>query len=140
MMRPGMRPPFPPRGPDPFMHGPRPGMGPSPDHGPGFGPRPRFPMGPNGPHPGPMPGPPDGHMPGPPSRCNICIDPPLPSREAKRFTELTDYFLLDTAVVIVANCMWHNSEENFQEPQSRSKSAEVERVTLATISKATKFY
>lgn len=77
-MRPGMRPPFPPRGPDPFMHGPRPGMGPSPDHGPGFGPRPRFPMGPNGPHPGPMPGPPDGHMPGPPSKCNICRDSPPP--------------------------------------------------------------
>ena len=68
MIRPGMHPPFPPRGPDPFMHGPRPGMGPGPDHGPGFGPRPRFPMGPNGPHPGHMPGPPDGHMPGPPSK------------------------------------------------------------------------
>ena len=59
-----MHPHFPPRGPDPFMHGPRPGMGPGPgpgmDHGPGFGPRPRFPPGPNGPLPGPMPGPPDG--------------------------------------------------------------------------------
>lgn len=59
-----MHPHFPPRGPDPFMHGPRPGMGPGPgpgmDHGPGFGPRPRFPHGPNGPLPGPMPGPPDG--------------------------------------------------------------------------------
>ena len=36
MVRPGMHPPFPPRGPDPFMHGPRPGMGPGlgvgPDH------------------------------------------------------------------------------------------------------------
>lgn len=64
MIRPGMHPPFPPRGPDPFMHGPRPGMGPGPglgmDHGPGFGPRPRFPPGPNGPPPGPMPGPQDG--------------------------------------------------------------------------------
>lgn len=62
MIRPGMHPPFPPRGPDPFMHGPRPGMGPGPgmDHGPGFGPRPRFPPGPNGPLPGPLPGPPDG--------------------------------------------------------------------------------
>lgn len=64
MIRPGMHPPFPPRGPDPFMHGPRPGMGPGPgpgmDHGPGFGPRPRFQLGPNGPLPGPMPGPPEG--------------------------------------------------------------------------------
>ena len=63
MVRPGMHPPFPPRGPDPFMHGPRPGMGPGlgvgPDHGPG--PRPRFPLGPSGPIPGHMPGPPDGH-------------------------------------------------------------------------------
>ena len=68
MIRPGMHPPFPPRGPEPFMHGPRPGMGPGPEHDPGFGPRPRFPMGPNGPFPGHMPGPPDGHMPGPPSK------------------------------------------------------------------------
>ena len=59
-----MHAPFPPRGPDLFMHGPRPGMGPGhgpgPDHGPGFGPRLRFPLGPNGPLPGHMPGPPDG--------------------------------------------------------------------------------
>ena len=68
MIRPGMHPPFPPRGPEPFMHGPRPGMGPGPEHDPGFGPRPRFAMGPNGPFPGHMPGPPDGHMPGPPSK------------------------------------------------------------------------
>lgn len=69
-----MHPPFPPRGPDPFMHGPRPGMGPGPgpgmDHGPGFGPRPRFPPGHNGPLPGPMPGPPDGPF-LPPSKVTV---------------------------------------------------------------------
>ena len=71
-----MHPPFPPRGPDPFMHGPRPGMGPGPgpgmDHGPGFGPRPRFPPGPNGPLPGPMPGPPDGPF-LPPSKVTVLL-------------------------------------------------------------------
>ena len=76
MIRPGMHPPFPPRGPDPFMHGPRPGMGPGPgpgmDHGPGFGPRPRFPPGHNGPLPGPMPGPPDGPF-LPPSKVTVLL-------------------------------------------------------------------
>lgn len=65
-----MHPPFPPRGPDPFMHGPRPGMGPG--MGPGLGPRPRFPPGPNGPLPDHMPGPRDGPFPPPSMILVIC--------------------------------------------------------------------